>query len=460
MLMFYLSNILGISNYPKELKSLTIKLFILEFIVSSIYLSHAWIILYYLSIIDSYIIFGNIIAVGMIFVAFLDIPLGILTDRMGQRIAFCGALVCLFVYYFGLIFASSMILLLFLEIIVGIYSALISGSYISWFLNSWENFIQNDEQKQKLIRNAMGTVNFTKMISISSLTLLGGILLSQFKISPNIIFLVQSIIALVGLLFGYVLMVGYEDNKIKENRLEVSNTIEYKEGLLLRLCKGFKDKYVNVSPYFISFAILSFTTSSFISFILPLIIFSIIQPDSTSTRYSLNFDFTSIAILLLTVINSVSDLAYGISCRFSGWFTSFIESPYRGILTIYFFNFPIVWFSFFLILLLDLEFRLRIFLIAIIFILKLIISGLTSGLHWHLYYEITDQKFRSSQESYLNTLNLIISISGFSFLGIIIEQMGLEWAVGFLSFLSLIAIIVLYIAKEPDFRKKTTIETY
>jgi NhaP-type Na+/H+ or K+/H+ antiporter len=103
---------------------------------------------------------------------------------------------------------------------------------------------------------------------------------------------------------------------------------------------------------------------------------------------------------------------------------------------------------------------LRIFLIAIIFILKLIISGLTSGLHWHLYYEITDQKFRSSQESYLNTLNLIISISGFSFLGIIIEQMGLEWAVGFLSFLSLIAIIVLYIAKEPDFRKKTTIETY
>ena len=456
--MFYLSDILGISSYPKELKNLTIRLFILELIVSSIYLSHAWIILYYLSIIDSYIIFGNIIAIGMIFGAFLDVPLGILTDRMGQRIAFCGALVCLFVYYFGLIFASSIFLLLFLEIVVGIYSALISGSYISWFLNSWENFVQKDEQKQRLIRNAMGTVNFTKMISVSSLTLLGGVLLSQFKISPNIIFLVQSIIALVGLLFGYTLMVEYTNYKNKENQIEVSKKIKYEENLLLRLSRGFKKKYGNVSPYFISFALLSFTTSSFISFILPLIIYSIIHSVSTSTKYSLDFDFTSIAILLLTVVNSVSDLAYGISSRFSGWFTSSIESPYRGILAIYFFNFPVVWFSFFLILLLDLEFRLQIFLIAIIFILKLTISGLTSGLHWHLYYEITDQKFRSSQESYLNTLNLIISILGFSFLGIIIDQMGLEWAVGFLSFLSLIAIVVLYIAKEPDFRKKIKIE--
>jgi len=117
-------------------------------------------------------------------------------------------------------------------------------------------------------------------------------------------------------------------------------------------------------------------------------------------------------------------------------------------------NFPVVWFSIFFILLLDIEARLQIFLIVSIFILKLIISGLTSGLHWHLYYEITDQKFRSSQESYLNTLNLLISILGFSFLGIIIEKFGLELAVGFLCFLSLIALIFLYIAKEPTFCKK------
>ena len=120
--MIHISDIFGLSSYPKELKNLTIKLFILELIVSGIYLSHAWITLYYLSILNSYILFGNIVAIGMIFGAFLDIPLGILTDRMGQRIAFCGAFVCLFVYYIGLIFASSTFLLLFLEIIVGIYS--------------------------------------------------------------------------------------------------------------------------------------------------------------------------------------------------------------------------------------------------------------------------------------------------------------------------------------------------
>ena len=86
--------------------------------------------------------------------------------------------------------------------------------------------------------------------------------------------------------------------------------------------------------------------------------------------------------------------------------------------------------------------------------LKLIISGLTSGLHWHLYYEITEQKYRSSQESYLNTLNLIISILGYSFLGLVIENLGLEWAISLLCFTSLIAIAFLYIAKDPNFRKK------
>ena len=240
--MIHISDIFGVSSYPKELKNLTIKLFILELIVSGIYLSHAWITLYYLSILGSYILFGNIVAIGMIFGAFLDIPLGILTDRIGQRIAFCGAFVCLFVYYIGLIFASSTYVLLFLEIIVGIYSALISGSYISWFLNSWENFVTEEEKKKNLIRNAMGTVNFTKMISVSSLTLLGGFLLSKFRISPNSIFLVQSIIALVGLFFGYKLMIGNHNENNEENEVEESNKEKYYESPLLRLSRGFKAK--------------------------------------------------------------------------------------------------------------------------------------------------------------------------------------------------------------------------
>ena len=303
----------------------------------------------------------------------------------------------------------------------------------------------------------MGTVNFTKMISVSSLTLLGGFLLSNFRISPNSIFLVQSIIALVGLLFGYKLMIGNYRENIEENELEESNKDKYYESPLLRLCRGFKAKYILVSPYLLSFALLSFTTSYFTSFIFPLIIYSIIQPTFTFKTSSLYFDFTSIAILLLSVANSISDLAYGIASRFSGWFTSFIESPYRGVLTIYFLNFPIVWLSFFVILLLDLDERLQVFLS--IFTIKLIVSGLTSGLHWHLYYEITEKKYRSSQESYLNTLNLIISVLGFSFLGLIIENLGLEWAILLLCFISLIAIAFLYIAKDPNFRKKPVIGT-
>ena len=451
--MFHISDIFGLSGYPKELKNLTIKLFLLELIVSGIYLSHAWITLYYLTILDSYILFGNIVAIGMIFGAFLDIPLGILTDRMGQRVAFCGAFSCLFIYYIGLIFASNTILLLLLELVVGIYSALISGSYISWFLNSWEEFILEDEKKKKLIRNAMGTVNFTKMIAVSTLTILGGILLNQFRISPTSIFFVQSMIALVGLVLGYKLMIkcDYRKNDTKESgKLEDNKNNEH---LFIRLYQGFKKKYTLVSPYFFSFALLSFTTSSFTSFILPLLIYSIIQPNSISRTSILYFDFTSIAVLLLSLANSISDFAYGIASRFSGWFTSFIDSPYRGILTIYFLNFPIVWFTFFIILSSDLGKNLQIFLIVCIFTLKLIISGLSSGLHWHLYYEITEQKYRSSQESYLNTLNLVISVIGFSFLGIILESSGLDCAIGFLIFISSIAIVFLYLAKEPELFK-------
>ena len=113
--MLYVDTLLGVKNYPEELKSLTMKFFSLELIITVIYLSHTWISLFYISILGSYAVYGSIVAIGMLFGIILDLPLGVLTDKFGQRGAFCSALGCLSIYYIGLIFAKNSFHLLCLE---------------------------------------------------------------------------------------------------------------------------------------------------------------------------------------------------------------------------------------------------------------------------------------------------------------------------------------------------------
>ncbi len=109
-----------------------------------------------------------------------------------------------------------------------------------------------------------------------------------------------------------------------------------------------------------------------------------------------------------------------------------------------------MWLIYVIIILLNINPYFQLSLILIIFILKLIISGLTSGLHWYLYYKITTPNYRSTQESYLNTLHLLVSIIGFGILGFIMDKLGLAESLFFLFILSAVAIFFLIIAKEPD----------
>ncbi|MHA2095763.1 MAG: hypothetical protein ACW98F_14175, partial [Candidatus Hodarchaeales archaeon] len=159
--------------------------------------------------------------------------------------------------------------------------------------------------------------------------------------------------------------------------------------------------------------------------------------------------FASLAILIRSLINSITDLIYGIASRFSGRFTSSIKSPRQGLAVFYLLNFPLAWISFFFILLLNMRTDWKLALIVVIFLIRLIISGLTSGLHWQLYYDITTSEYRSSQESYLNTITLIIYTIGFGVLGQILEIVGLLEALLFLFILGLIGILFLLKAKEP-----------
>ena len=108
-----------------------------------------------------------------------------------------------------------------------------------------------------------------------------------------------------------------------------------------------------------------------------------------------------------------------------------------------------MWFLFSIILAIEISPSIQLFLLLSIFVVKLIISGLTSGLRWHLYYEITLPMYRSTQESYLNTLYLLISIVGFGILGFIMEKSGLAESLFFLFISSVIGILCLIIAKKP-----------
>ncbi|MHA2390129.1 MAG: hypothetical protein ACXACW_15520, partial [Candidatus Hodarchaeales archaeon] len=95
----------------------------------------------------------------------------------------------------------------------------------------------------------------------------------------------------------------------------------------------------------------------------------------------------------------------------------------------------------------------------IIFLSRLLISGLTSGLHWQLYYDITNSEYRSSQESYFNTVSLIISILGFSLLGQIMEKIGISEAILFLFILSALGILILINTKEPEEKNKINLNS-
>ncbi|MHA2093120.1 MAG: MFS transporter [Candidatus Hodarchaeales archaeon] len=326
--MLYVDTLLGVNNFPDELKSLTLKFFSLELIITVIYLSHTWISLYYISILGSYALYGSIVAIGMVFGIFLDLPLGILTDRFGQRGAFCSALGCLSIYYLGLIFAVNSFQLLCLEILVGIFSALLSGSFVSWFLNSWELLVEKNEKSEHLFRSTMGNVKFVKMISVSSLTILGGFLLFQAHLPPQLIFLLQGFIALVGFVLGFLIMVSYKTEKREIHPfLSVKMKKTLKNSNITNIHHNLKRKYLNVSSYFFSFGVLNFTSFSFTTLIFPLIIYHLLSPDNILSGNYFKIDFASLAILIISLINSITDLIYGISSRFSGRFTSSIKSP-------------------------------------------------------------------------------------------------------------------------------------
>ena len=155
---------------------------------------------------------------------------------------------------------------------------------------------------------------------------------------------------------------------------------------------------------------------------------------------------TSFSIMLISLVRAFSDLIYAIASRFSGRLTYFSKSPYKGLVSIYIFTFPIAWIINALILVIDVSSVIKIILVILIYFLRIVFVGLSTGLYWQFYLTITSSENRSSQESLFNTINLIVSMVGFALIGIIIESNGFINALLFLFLASSIGIFLLLLA--------------
>jgi len=455
--MAFIHVVLGITAFPRELQSLSLKYFCLQVVVSGIYLSFAWISLYYLSVLDSFSVLGFIVAIGMLCGAILDIPLGILTDRFGQKKSFCSALFCLTVYYFGLIYASNPLDLVFLEILVGIYSALISGSFISWFMNSWESLTPKKSDNGLMFRNVMGNISFAKTIFVTLATLTGGVLLQQGYLLPQTIFLLQAFIAFLGIFLGIKFMdIPRSTKKDTIHQKKVNNSSELLfssskyHSRIISLLINLKEKYSGVILYFISFSILSFTSTSFSFLVFSPMLYELGSSNQTFNQNDIIIQYTTMSLIFITLSYSLSEFIFAISSRLSAKMTSFVKSPYRGILFFYIFGYPVIWLFYVCIMIIHVPLYEKLILFILIYFVKIILNGLSLGLFWQLYYRITSSKSRSSQESLFNTIKLVISLIGYGIMGTILEFSSFMGGLLFLFISSCFAIIVMVLAKNHE----------
>ncbi|MFX1285413.1 MAG: MFS transporter [Promethearchaeota archaeon] len=451
--MSFIHTILGISAFPSDLKNLSLKYCSLQVVVSGIYLSYAWISLYYLSILDSFIAFGIILSIGMFCGAILDLPLGILTDRLGQRLAFCGALSCLFVYYLGLIFAVKPIELLFLEIIVGIYSALLSGSFNVWFMNTWELF--SSKGNELSFRSVMGSVNFVKTIVAALAAFLGGCLLHLNQVKPQTIFLIQAMIAVIGVFLGLKFISSPPSMKRRILRKEekinsISQIYSHNTSGINRKIQYIKEKYIYVAPFFVGFSLLAFTSVSFSTVVFSSLLYDISSPIQIFNQDNYNIQFATISIILVSITRAISEIVFAFASRLSGKISSFINSPYKGLLIFYTLNYPVGWIAYLCIVGINFSPFLKLILVIFIFFLRIILIGLTTGLYWQVYLNITSSETRSSQESLFNTINLFLSIIGYGLLGATLEFFSFTGALIFLLVISCLGILILILVNEPQ----------
>ncbi|MHA1330762.1 MAG: hypothetical protein ACTSR2_06775, partial [Candidatus Hodarchaeales archaeon] len=139
----------------------------------------------------------------------------------------------------------------------------------------------------------------------------------------------------------------------------------------------------------------------------------------------------------------LSNFIHAFASRCSARATNKIRSPYHGLVAFYFVIHPSILLSYILVIMSGLPPVIKIGLFISLYFLKAILGGLSTGLFWQFYYNITSSKLRSSQESLYNTINLLVALIGYSIIGFMLDSYSLLTSLILLLIVSVIGLIFL-----------------
>ena len=449
----FFQKIVGIASYPRTFRIICLKYAVLYSLVSiTIMLSFAWISLWYLKFL-SFTEFGIVMALGNVTGILLDYPLGLVTDKTGVKKSYMGSMIFLAIYYVGMTVTQTFFGFFVLHLIVGFYSALISGTINTWLMNTWEVHAKEHIEAKKKINSdpffwgrnmfdvssiefnnlfvdfnsfqdeysgdppkfggAWSNVSFLTGMATSAIMGLGGFSILLFgsqnvsDIFAILTFITQAGISLIGCLMAWIWMTEAK-NSLDQEKNKAQNTEDSLKSNG-RITNLLGPNFVILVIIFAGFSFQASTLISFDEFVVAPILFQVFF---LTAFYISNF-------------RSGRRFTNAFANRLSTKFTSkFVKHPMRAYIKTSIFTWCISWFFFTIISYIHTPVFLGLVLFLGMYYLRGIVGGLMSANGNQLYYTITESKRRSSQESLYNTLYMLIGGASFLITGRLLDTVG------------------------------------
>ena len=249
--------------------------------------------------------------------------------------------------------------------------------------------------------------------------LIGGMILEDFgNGNVHMIFMFSSIISFTGIYFAFIWMKTVSlDSDSKKNRK-----------LFLREFKIVKMMSKKLILIFIAFSLISFTGLAYSS----LIISPFLRFQLMNSLFYISF-LRSIGVF-------ISAVSYRLSSRLAT-INLIVKKRWNFLLYSYLITNSLFWMFYSILPIINtLHANLLFF---ILHISRIMISGLTISIYWQIYFMITSSNFRSSQQSFHNTIQMVISSVGFYIMGTAIELFDFGIGFIFLSIIGFIAFLIL-----------------
>ena len=428
--------ILGFNELSSALRKLSLKYLFFLIILSGFSLSKAWLSLWYLNFINYYE-FGLVYSAGLLVAFLLDFPLGLFADIFGRRLSYILSQLMYCLYFLLLLVVNSFSGFLLLEIISGIGNAFGTGSFDAWYMDTWQEFETEKNQKQKIpkIGGIMSNALFIYSALVVLFIFLSGVALGDTKVIDQeiafSIFVIQGTFQVFGILFGFFWIKDQKTTQSPEEKAfsdlkgmkKISNRI-----------KSFLNEYFDERMLIFIVVIVLVTVTDSMSFIFNSMLFSPL----------LNLEL-GVTLLVLTSMRSTGNLVSMFTTRLSKRVVELFKNPPMLYILSMFFTYPLSWLSIAVILEYDLAIDLKVTLFFFIYLLRIFIMVLLYSAFFNLVYDYTDPQKRASQQSMRGSINSFIMMLAYFSVGTILEQWGFINLFGAFFLISLFTVSFLYL---------------